>query len=253
MCRWPSADGGTIENVSSSARSSRSGSSSAAPSASRPRWAASTTTNERPRTISATSWPVPKRMIRATDVISGGAVAVHSSQACSTSAARLGGEEQRARVEVVGWVEVDLERGDHAAARAARRHAPARRPGSRTRPSRTPAAASPCRRASHPMPSPSTVPTTLAPLAKPAGRRKAEERGRPGDVGPPGAGADAGAVGARIDLDADQPRGAHEHRVLERTEPRRRPAAALGDDAQVRAGPPRARPPPPGARRWGGR
>ena len=88
MCRWPSAEGGTIENVSSSGRRSRRGRSSSAPSASVPRWAASTIAYERPRTISGTSWRSGNCINRATEVISAGAVAVHSRHACMTSDAR---------------------------------------------------------------------------------------------------------------------------------------------------------------------
>ena len=49
----------------------------------------------RPRTSSGTSWRSGKRIMRATDVTWAGAVAVHSRQACRTSAARSG-EKNRA-------------------------------------------------------------------------------------------------------------------------------------------------------------
>ena len=97
----------------------------------------------------------------------------------------------------------------------------------------TPAAATPWRRASQPMPSPEHRADDARLAVEPAGGGEAEERGGVGEVRPAGAGLDASAVGAGVDLDAGQAGGPQQHGVAERAEARGAMTTALGDDAQA--------------------
>ena len=92
MARSPSTTGGTVANVSRAGPSSRSGRSSARPSASLPRNAAITTANERPRANAGTSGIGGKCISDAHDMSSSGSVGSSAVQACSTSDARSNGK-----------------------------------------------------------------------------------------------------------------------------------------------------------------
>ena len=92
MCRSPSAVGGSIAKVSISGSWSRSGRSSSRPSASVARQAASTRTNERPRSRSGISESVGHVQEAADRGDGVGAAAAHARHAGRTSAARSWGQ-----------------------------------------------------------------------------------------------------------------------------------------------------------------
>ena len=94
MCSSASPTGGRIENVSIAGPRSRSGFISARPSASLPRNAASTTTNDWPRRKSGRSGIGGNWSMRPTDVTSSGTLGSHSRHACSTSLERSYGKKR---------------------------------------------------------------------------------------------------------------------------------------------------------------